>query len=133
MSFGIWTMLNIPPRPSASTSIITVTGRRSAKTMGFIVTSAGKTQASTPCALELHPCWAGCDGDRSATPHHYLSQVVKLMVELDPGPILIRGQRRVRTVGAGGAPDSHLARGEVEQVGGMVREGHRGIAGSEQA
>src|SRR5262249_15074100 len=73
------------------------------------------------------------DGNRSAPPYQYLSQAVKLMVELNPGPILVHGQCRVRALGARGGPDSHLARGEVEQVRGMVREGRGGIAGGDQA
>jgi len=73
------------------------------------------------------------DGDRLATPHQYLTQAVKLMVEFDPGPILDRGQRRAQGLGAEGEQDFHLARGEVEQIGGVVGERRRQIAGSHQS
>src|SRR5271166_5717010 len=49
-------MLKSPPNPRASTSIITVTGRRSAKTIGFIEASARNPCASTTPIFGPHDC-----------------------------------------------------------------------------
>ncbi len=54
------------------------------------------------------------------------------MVELDPSPILVGVQVRVRSTGARGETDSNLTCREVEEVRGMVRErGRRGRRGDQ--